>query len=519
MTEKKLNNIKWGIVLTYIILAVNIISSIFYTPIMLRILGPSEHGLYNTVASTMSWLNLLSLGLGSGYIRYYSIYKTNNKEQNIHKLNGLYLITFSVLGIVALLLGILMLQNLQLFFGDGLTASEYSLAKILSIFVVVDLAISFPVSVFNAIIRAQEQFILAKSLNLFQAIMHPLVILPLLFWGYGSIGVVVANLAINVITYTFNIIFCLKKLHIKFAFKGFEKGLLKKIFVFSFFVALNSVINQVNTSLDKVLLARFINTTSVSVYTIGFSLYSYYSAFSSAISGVFAPRINNIVNRNKENKENLKKEQTAIFIKIGRLQFYIQMLMLTGIIFFGKQFVHFWAGPGYEEAYYITILLSVAYTVPLCQGLGVEMQRAQNKHQIRTIVYLIMTFANIILTIILCQIWGGFGAAFATAISVIVVEVIFMNIYYHHKINIDIVAFWKNILRISVGLIFPIAFGVSIMLWVPINEIWQLLGCIVLYSVIYCLSMMFLSFNKEEKKTVFKRMRKVFKKSKTYDNK
>ena len=517
MVKTRANNIRWGIVLTYLILATNIVVSIIYTPIMLGILGPSEHGLYNTVTSTMSWLNLLSLGLGSSYIRYYSIYKSKQQETSIHKLNGLFLIIFSILGAIVLGLGFVISQNLSVFFGDGLTSAEYNSARVLSVIVTIDLAIGFPISVFSVIIRAQEQFIQAKLLNLFQAVAHPLISLPLLWSGYGSVGIVLGTLAINVVTYVANIIICIKKLRIQFVFKNFEKGLLKEMLAFSFFIAINSIINQVNTSLDKILLARFVNTTSVSIYTIGFSLYSYYSAFSSAISGIFVPRINKIVNENLADKEKLKSELTAIFVKIGRIQFYIQMLMLTGIIFFGQRFIFFWAGEGYKESYYIALMLAVAYTIPLCQSIGVEIQRAQNKHQTRTIVYIVMTLFNIILTVFLCQLLGGIGAAVGTAISVFMVEGVFMNIYYHRSLNIDIVCFWKNILRVSLGLLVPLGVGVCIFLWFPMGTIWQMFLGIGIYCIVYCISMWLVSFNSEEKSLVLGLIKKL-KKKKRADN-
>ncbi len=511
MSKWKANNIRWGIVLTYLVLGVNIVASIIYTPIMLRILGENEHGLYSTIASTMSWLNLLSLGLGASYIRYYSLYKAKNQENSIHSLNGLFMMVFTVLGVIAFVLGFIISQNLGILFGNGLTASEYRLARVLSLIVSVDLALGFPISVFAAIIRAQEKFILAKLLNLFQAIAHPLTILPLLFFGYGAVGVVIGTLVVNLITYVVNIYYCLRKLKIKFVFKNFEKGLLRRMLVFSLFIAINSVINQVNTSLDKILIARYIGTAAVSIYTIGFSLYSYYASFSSAISSVFTPRINRIVNENITDKLKMKKELTFLFVKVGRIQFYIQMLIMMGLVFFGKPFIAFWAGEGYGEAYYIVLLLAGAYTVPLCQGLGIEIQRAQNKHKIRTIVYIFMTFINIVVTVFLCQIWGGIGAAIGTAVAVFAVEIVFMNIYYHKKLNVDIICFWKNIARVSIGLILPLGVGIGLMIAFPMDEFWRLLIGIVIFCVSYFVSIWLLSLNRYEKDLIFKPLKKMFK--------
>ena len=52
----KMNQLKAGSVLSYLQMAVGVIIGVIYTPVMIRLLGKSEYGLYNTVASTISVL-------------------------------------------------------------------------------------------------------------------------------------------------------------------------------------------------------------------------------------------------------------------------------------------------------------------------------------------------------------------------------------------------------------------------------------------------------------------------------
>ena len=95
--KKEVSQIKIGSILSYLQIALNIIIGLTYTPIMIRLLGQSEYGLYNTVSSTISMLSILNLGFASGYVRYYAKYKKENDNESIYKLNGLFLIVFSVL--------------------------------------------------------------------------------------------------------------------------------------------------------------------------------------------------------------------------------------------------------------------------------------------------------------------------------------------------------------------------------------------------------------------------------------
>ena len=50
-----INQIKGGIVLNYVIIGLNIVLGLLYTPYMLRMLGQNEYGLYSLVASIIAY--------------------------------------------------------------------------------------------------------------------------------------------------------------------------------------------------------------------------------------------------------------------------------------------------------------------------------------------------------------------------------------------------------------------------------------------------------------------------------
>lgn len=56
---KKVNQLKLGAALSYVSLGVGNVISILYTPIMLRLLGQSEYGLYNLSNSIIGYLLVL----------------------------------------------------------------------------------------------------------------------------------------------------------------------------------------------------------------------------------------------------------------------------------------------------------------------------------------------------------------------------------------------------------------------------------------------------------------------------
>ena len=502
------NQLRSGSLLTYVQMTLNIIVSIAYTPFMLRILGKSEYGLYSTVASTIAILSVLSLGFGGSYVRYYILYRKEKADDKIARLNGLFLIVFSVIGLIALACGLYLTFHLEMVFKTGLTDAEYHTARILMLLLTANLAVSFPMSVFSNIISAQEQFVFLKATEILRTVVSPLVTLPVLLAGYGSIGMVVITVTISVLVDVLRLIYCFGKLHIRVLFRGFDGAVLKDIAVFSGFIAINMVVDQVNNNLDKLIITRFCGTAATAVYAVGQQLHTYFISFSTAVSSVFTPRIHQLVQDNKDDKARLRTVLTELFVRVGRIQFLILSLVCTGIIFFGKPFIYFWAGPGYDDAYIIVLLLIIPGMVPLTQNLGIEMQRAQNLHKYRSIIYGAMAIGNLAISIWLCRSLGAIGTAVAVALA----NGLVMNIFYQRRLNIDVTVFWKNIGRMALGLLPPAACGVLMMLFVNLYRIPMLLGGIIVYTAIYCASVWLLSMNGYEKALVGGMVRKVLRK-------
>jgi len=162
----KINQLKAGVILSYSSMILGYVIAIVYTPIMLRLLGQSEYGLYNLVASVVSYLGLLSFGFGSAYVRFYSRYKVEDNEREIAKLNGMFMVIFSVIGVIAVLAGLVLVANTENIFGEKLLPHEMQTAKILMTIMVFNIALSFPASVFNSYITANEKYVFQKLIQM-----------------------------------------------------------------------------------------------------------------------------------------------------------------------------------------------------------------------------------------------------------------------------------------------------------------------------------------------------------------
>jgi len=447
------NQLKAGAILSYVVLGVGNIVGLLYTPYMLRMMGKSEYGLYALVASVIAYLTILDFGFGNAIVRYTAKFRAEGKQQEQYSMFGLFIILYSLIGVVSFIIGLGLYYNVETMFGESMTADELGKARIMMLLMVFNIAFTFPLSIFGAIITAYEDFIFQKVVALARIILNTGIMILLLEIGYRAVGMVVLTTILNLVTLVINYWYCKNKIKIKISFKNMQWSFLREVAIYSFYIFLNLIMNKVYWSTGQFVLGIYIGTAAVAVFAVAIQFQGMFMHFSLAISGVFLPKVTGMVANNTSDKS-----ISDLFVKTGRIQYIVMVLILTGFVVFGRQFIILWAGPDYEDAYMITLLFFVALTIPLTQNLGITILQARNQMEFRSWLYFFMAICSLILQVILAKKYGGIGAGIAIAGALVVGNVIIMNIYYHRVQKINIREYWKEISKMS---IIPLVLGVT----------------------------------------------------------
>ncbi|HLQ83283.1 MAG TPA: oligosaccharide flippase family protein, partial [Pseudogracilibacillus sp.] len=468
-----------------------------YTPVMIRFLGQSEYGLYALIGSIAAYFSVLDLGLGNSIVRYLSRNRVDKREELESKLIGTFLFLFSFVSVITIITGLLITFNLDNIFSSTLSSEEIYKGKIMVLILTANFALSFPLSVFSSILVAYERFSVEKSVAILRILLAPLISLPFLMMGYGSIMLVLITTIVNISTLLYVMIYAIRKLKISIRLTFVDKQVLLEIFGYSFFIFLNIIIDQLFWKTDQVILGVVSGTITVAVYAIAMHFINIYKKFSTAISNLFLPKLSMMVAN-----EATDKEISDVMIRYGRVQYILIGLILSGFIIFGDFFIVKWAGEDYYFAYYFVLIIMIPLTVPLIQNIGIAILQAKNQIKFRAILYLIIAIINIIVSIPLAKIYGGFGTAFITAITMIIGHIIIMNIYYQKRVGINIVKFWKNIMQLTVPNVIITTITYYILTFIDISSIIEWLSYVLLFSLLYLLTLWFTAMNQYEKRLI-----------------
>lgn len=483
-----MNQIKTGAFLSYLTLLTSVVVTLFYTPILIKQLGQSEYGVYTLIAAFIGYLTILDMGLGNAIVRYIARTRSNNDKETESKLSGLFLILFSFLGILVAIIGFILYKQLDNLFGAKMTIEEMNLAKTLTFILVLNFSLSFPLSVFGAIVQAHERFIFLKFTNIIKVLITPFIIIPLLLLGNGSVMVVAVTTILNLLFLLLNVYYAFFKLKVKVTFGNFDKQLIKEIVIYSAFIFLNAIMDKLYWSTDQIILGAFSGINQVAIYAIGMQFITLYMSIATAISGLYLPKVS-LMEKNKSTD----KEFSDLFINIGHIQALIIFYVIGGFIAIGKDFISLWLSETYLKAYWVAVVIFIPLSVIWTQTIGIPILQAKNRHKFRSIVYLITAIFNIFITIPLATKYGELGAAITTAFFLTISHIIIMNIYYYKIIKIDIISFYKKIFPPFV--ILSITVIVTLLLNKEVTFVvgWiKIILLILLYTVTYVVLCLFL---------------------------
>lgn len=316
-------------------------------------------------------------------------------------------------------------------------------AKTIFILLLLNLLMLFSSKVFDSIIISKEHFVFHRLISLLQIVLQPFFIVATVYFYPTALSVVIVQTLFNLVLSVTKIIYCRYKLKVVFRYHGWDNSIIVSIRNLSISLFVVSVVDQIFWQSSQLLIGMKISAAAVAVYAIASQIYINYMNISLAISGTLLPKVTKMVSERYDDKS-----FQELFLRIGRLQFYLLSFITSCFIIFGHSFLHYWVGDGFGIVYSITLLIIIPFTIDLIQNVGLAIMQARNVFHIRAIIYAFVGILNIILSYYWIDWYGIIGGAFATGLCMIIGNGILMNIYYQKYLKLDIFNFWKGIFPI-----------------------------------------------------------------------
>lgn len=435
---------KTGVMLSYVLMLVQMLSTMLFTPFLISRLGQAEYGVYSLMLSITTSFTLLDLGVGTSVVRYMSKYITSKSSLESRKLLGVTNIYYIGISLLALLIGIIVRAAIPTLFATGLNEEQVELAQRLFMITIISTSITLATSSFSNTIIAFEKFAVSKGVSIIITILKMLLSIIALIMGCDSMGIVLVHLVTTVLTSVIYVLYVLCKLKVKPLFKDIRLSFIKEIVSYSSFVLVQTAASLIITMSGQILLGAFAKESAViiGIFSIGTQVVQYFKSFGSHFTSVLMPGLVRFADSNK-GRELCEKE----LIRISRIIFMFLSLVWVVFLFNGKSFVMLWAGEENSNAFYVAVVLMFPLLFSYSEGAGYQLIQAMALHKIPSLVQLISAVITVPIAILLI-LWKPFeGVIIGSFITFMLCETVVMNIMYKKQLGIRLLVLFKGMFK------------------------------------------------------------------------
>lgn len=496
MNEKRI-----GAILGFAYTGLQSIISILYIPLLLTGIGKSEYGIYQIAGSVIAYFSAMEVPLSASVLKFYVEYKVKNDRKKMENVLATGQRIFAVLSVVFCLISIPVGYGLKYSFVNTFTEGE--IIETIGIFglMLFNLIINMNNYVYIAVINANERFVFLKLSSIVTLIAQPILVVLIIQHYHYAFSIVAVQCLMNLIMVFLRYYFAKKKLNCSIKYHGYDKLLYKGMLVLTLANLGVALADQIFWKTDQLILGSFFGPEIVTEYSIGAQLNSMYISVACVLGGLILPTVTRILINGTNN------DVSSYFIKIGKLQSYLLVLVLFGVISFGQEFIFLLAGNGYDMSYSVALILMIPYSIDLIQICGNSILQVRNQYGYRAKMMMVSSLLNVCLTIILIKIIGPIGAALSTAIAIVLGNGVYLNYIYYSKMNIDICEFFRNIRGIwFVGLLMlPIGYLIR---YLTFSNFYLTFGVhVLIFMIIYSALLFLFVLSKNEKEIIIRKMK------------
>src|SRR5215471_12768315 len=286
-SEKISSRIISNVLMNWLAFGATIMAGFLISPFLVRHLGDGVYGVWILLGSLAGYLGVLDFGVTPSTVKYVAEYRARSDQEAINKVVSGGFFIFAIAGCISLAVSVLVAVSFNRIFDSPLSARTAAAVVVLA---GVNLAVTFPASVFVGVIRGYQRYDVDSAITSVNIILRSIIIAWLIRGGHGI-------LALAAVTFIFDIVrlVCLVRFayrlnpDIRIQRKYVDTNELRRLFRFSLYAFVIVVGRQIIFFTDSVVIGFFLSTSMVTFYFIASRLVLYLRMLVTEMVGVLMP--------------------------------------------------------------------------------------------------------------------------------------------------------------------------------------------------------------------------------------
>lgn len=377
-------------------------------PFIVHHLGNTGYGIWMLITSLTGYCGMLDLGLRQSVGRYVSRYMGLEDHKNVNRtlVNALGMLTAG--GLLAVIIGLLIVINFQHFKIDPRFAGA---AKTALLITALNITLALPMSIFNTILFSLERFDILTIASLASTVSRAVLVIVFIGHGGGVATLAVISALSSCCEYITNAVAAIR-LYRPLALTPtlLDASRCRELLGFGIFRFLWIIANQLIFYTDSVVIGLFLNAAAITHYVIAGSLVNYGRNVVSLAADTFQPAATRFHARGDfANLQRLQVFGTQVCLLIG-------LPICVGYVFLGKEFISLWMGKNYAGSAVFLTVLTISQFTSISQYISATILVSMAKHRVLAYIAITEGIANLALSVFLIQKVGLIGVAIGTVI-------------------------------------------------------------------------------------------------------
>ncbi len=507
---KKIDQRFIAIILGYLNIALHNLSTLILTPTMIAGWGDASYGLYKIILSFLTYFLLIDSGIRNTVVRFVAEYRAKNtpldERRYITVIISYYTVAILALSLIVYIFSLFVPQ----IYSQSLTPDEIQILLSTLPFLLISTLSSLFFNTFSALLKGHNLQAVVQGINVVRSILRFVILFAVIKSGLGVTETVFAEALIAFIFAAVVLAYIFFVMKLPPLFKGIDKAFIKKIVSFTSVMLVFTISTSLFWAVGNFLVGIMTSAVLAAVYATSLTLTNMFQSLSGIISQVLVPDI-----MLKSYTDDNPEQMNGLMMRIANIKMPVMLLMVLGFGLFGNEFVTLWVGEGYFGTYLIAFITMIPLTLGLLQDVPNNYILAKNKHNVLANVSLIACALNVIVSVILINFFGIYGAAIGTFITYSFVNIGFTSFYYTKKFGFDMKRLYiETVLKNLPYILILVIIGVLINL-IPFNALlgeavivkWLIFAFkAALFTVIFAILFFTKMIDKETKKTILKKL-------------
>lgn len=382
--------------------------AIFFNIMLARNLSPSDYGVIGIITQLISFLLILSMfGHRNIILKFVPDYIRKKEYHKVGNLLFQSIVTTITISVFFLIILNLFLENIS---------NLYSLNKLELVIPLFSISLVF--QTFNMILASllvgvkkvwQSNISERTAMNVYYVI--TMLFLVKINFNFSLVNVACVFLSGKIVTCILLLIFSFPIIK-KIGFSSIEFKS-KNLFKLSSIFCSSELTIKIITAISPLIMALFLESDQIAYYYTAFLLANLASFFISMVNNLISNKIS-ILFSDLEYQSILK-----LNIKTVKFLSLFSLLIVLIYVFFGKFILGFWGASYAEYSYFLLLILVTGEFINSFGGATGMIISLCDMEYSGFIITLVCAVFNLILQFLLIMNFGVIGAAFATALSVI----------------------------------------------------------------------------------------------------